>query len=150
MSAGWVYVLETGRAGVLKIGHSTRTPSDRARELAKDPAYRDFAPFTTVWCMPVSHAHDVETRVHRMLGDRRVKGELFRVELEEVKAVALAASQQHRPVLPRRQVERRPIVWQANYRPSKLRRLAKTRGTKRLVRTLAASAALLAYFLYLF
>jgi hypothetical protein len=145
VSAGWVYVLETGRAGVLKIGHTTRTPRDRGRELEADPAYRDFAPFTTVWCMPVAHAHAVEARVHRMLGDRRVRGELFRVDLEEVKLVAMAAAQQHLPALPQRSA-----IWQPNYRPSKLRRLVKTREARRLAHSLAVLGGLAAAMMYLF
>lgn len=120
---GWVYVLESARPGVLKIGRTARNAGARAREIEGDGAYADFAPFREVWSRPVSDCCAVEAAAHRMLSHRRVRAagrsrELFAVPADEARRVVEAAADalRGRYVLP----HRRPASkrrWRAALRP---------------------------------
>lgn len=96
-TAGWVYVLESARPGVVKIGRTARNAGARAREIEGDGAYADFAPFREAWSRPVSDCCAVEAAAHRMLSHRRVRAagrsrELFAVPADEARRVVEAAA----------------------------------------------------------
>lgn len=106
---GWVYVLESARPGVVKIGRTARNAGARAREIEGDGAYAGFAPFREVLSRPVSDCCAVEAAAHRMLSHRRVRAagrsrELFAVPADEARRVVEAAAEslRGRYVLPHR------------------------------------------------
>ena len=90
---GWVYIL-TNEAlpGMVKIGLTTRTPTERAGELTAASGVP--LPFVVAWARAVSDCAYVEAAVHRMLDDRRVSGkrEFFRVDPQTARQVIEAAA----------------------------------------------------------
>lgn len=99
MQPGWVYVLASvSHPGVVKVGRTTRTTDDRARELDRSPAYAEFGPWSEVMSFPVADSGRVETAAHRMLANRRLHlgrspcHELFRVDAAQACRVVEAAA----------------------------------------------------------
>lgn len=145
MSAGWVYVCNTAEPGLVKVGMTSRAPTERAKELAHDAAYRRFAPFTVAWSRPIFDCAAVESATHRMLGDKRARHlprEMFRTTAEEASRVANAAAEaayiQNRPQHRRRappQETRRQRRW-----PGPRRRLPSLTAGHLIALGLAAAA----------
>ncbi len=78
---GWVYILTNpAMPGLVKIGMTGRTPSQRIAELTRATGIP--SPFELAWSAPVSDCAHVEAAVHRMLADRRVSAgrEFFRAD----------------------------------------------------------------------
>lgn len=79
---GWVYIATmTNTIGVVKIGYSERDPDLRVQEWARDTgAVGEAKVEYAVW---VNEPREYETRVHKLLVDRRQKGsEWFKCEIQ--------------------------------------------------------------------
>jgi hypothetical protein len=90
---GWVYILTNPHMpGLVKVGMTTRTPTDRLAELTAASGVP--APFKLEWCRAVSNCAAVERSVHRMLDDRRVSGrrEFFRCDVATARQVVEASA----------------------------------------------------------
>ena len=90
---GWVYILvNPALPGMVKVGLTTRTPTQRAGELTSSSGVP--LPFVVAWARAVSDCASVEASVHRMLDDRRVSGkrEFFRVDVNTARQVIEAAA----------------------------------------------------------
>ncbi len=121
---GWVYVLESSRPGVVKIGLSTRSAEARARELDRCADYAAYGPFREVWSRAVPDCPAVEAAAHRMLAHKRVQvggspcRELFRVDTAEACRVlaAVADSRRGRHAAPSRRPTRPAGSWRSGRR----------------------------------
>ena len=92
---GWVYILTNphpAMKGIVKIGMTSRCPEHRAAELASGSGLP--TAFVVAWCAPVSDCRFVETAVHRMLANKRIRKrrEFFRVDVETARSTIIAAS----------------------------------------------------------
>lgn len=149
MSVGWLYVMGTNHPDHLKLGFTRRTPTERARELGRDVRYGRFGPFQVLLAEPCAWPDAVERNVHRLLQDRKIEGEVFRVDFRTAKAVIEAATKIDTapPFLrePRRTREGHP----RRLRRRELRRRM-PREVRRLANSLAVAAALMVVMLYLF
>lgn len=104
MTQGWVYVLASrSKPGIVKIGRTTRAPSERVRQLDVTRGYASFGPWDEVWSIPVLDCPHVEAAAHRRLAHRRVRlrylqcRELFRVSPDEACRVVRDAACTRRP-----------------------------------------------------
>ena len=84
---GWVYVASmSNTVGVLKIGHSTRSPETRVQEWARDTG----APGTArvEFAVLVENAFTVEQIAHARLSHCRDHGEWFKCDVPDaIKAI---------------------------------------------------------------
>jgi hypothetical protein len=83
---GWVYVLTNPAfPGLVKIGCTSRTPEERARELSSATGVP--ARYVVAWACPVSDWQAVEARTHGKLHACRPNGhrEFFRCSVEEAR-----------------------------------------------------------------
>lgn len=115
---GWIYVLASqSHPGIVKIGRTSRHTPGRMLEVDRSE-YAAFGPWAEVGSHAVADCAHVETAVHRMLANRRVKlgrlscRELFRIDSAEACRVVQAAARSltvvRRPLLPTpRRVPRR-------------------------------------------
>jgi hypothetical protein len=90
---GWVYILTNpAMPGLVKIGMTGRTPSQRIAELTRATGVP--SPFEVVWSAPVSDCAWVEAAVHRLLADRRVSAgrEFFRADVALARKTVEAAA----------------------------------------------------------
>lgn len=91
--AGWVYILTNpAMPGLVKIGLTTRSPTERMAELTKATGVPE--PFVMVWNRAVRDCGQVEETAHRMLKDRRVHQgrEFFRCDPATAQQVIEAAA----------------------------------------------------------
>lgn len=88
-SPGWVYCLgnasmyEPGSGPLLKVGATTGTPQERARQLTAATASP--TPFTVLYCREVADVNKAEAQIHSALAAHRVndRREFFRVSVYE-------------------------------------------------------------------
>jgi hypothetical protein len=81
---GWVYILSTREIpDLLKIGMTTRTVEERAREINSSTGVA--IPFGVRRCWRVSDPARAESTVHGALAEYRIRGdrEFFRIEFRE-------------------------------------------------------------------
>lgn len=86
--AGWVYVLTNPAfPGLVKIGHTGRTPEVRAAELSAGTGIP--APFVVAWAHQVTDHEALEGIVHDRLSDCRPNGnrEFFRCDVAKARRV---------------------------------------------------------------
>ena len=139
---GWVYILTNPAfPHMVKIGLTTRTPTERAAELTNASGVP--LPFSVAWARAVRDCAAVESIVHRMLGDRRVSGrrEFFRCDVGTARQVieaAAAAKLGRRYRLP-------PMLYRRPWRGR-----GRARGGDRLPALLALSGVALVAVLALF
>jgi hypothetical protein len=106
---GWVYVLTNphpAMRGIVKIGMTQRCPTNRANELANGTGLP--TPYEVAWCAPVSDCRFVETAVHKMLDDKRVRRqrEFFAVDVATARqAIEAVAGSLLRPYIQIRDVQ---------------------------------------------
>lgn len=96
---GWVYVLvNPAMPGLVKIGMTSRTPRERARELSRATGVPE--PFAVAHAVAVSDRVAVEDSLHRDLtrSGLRVNGrrEFFRLRVEEARGMVDRAAAAHR------------------------------------------------------
>lgn len=78
---GWIYVLSNpSMPGIVKIGRTDRTPSERATELSSATGIP--TPFTILWEEPTGNPEAAESEIHRLLDDKRLSSsrEFFRID----------------------------------------------------------------------
>jgi hypothetical protein len=78
---GWIYVLSNPEMpGIVKIGRTDRTPSERAAELSSATGIP--TPFTLLWEEPTGNPEAAESEIHRLLDDKRINSgrEFFRID----------------------------------------------------------------------
>lgn len=81
--AGWVYVLsDPTREGLLKIGFTTRTPEDRAREMS---GTHSPLPLQVQYSLWTEFGIQAERQIHSRLAKKRVRKEWFRCTLSDAK-----------------------------------------------------------------
>jgi predicted transport protein len=87
MSAGYVYILFNPglRENYLKIGLTTRTPAERARELSSATGVPK--PFEVAYSIRVGDCLACERFVHQRLGQYRAGKEFFEISLEDAQRV---------------------------------------------------------------
>lgn len=97
---GWIYILSNPAMlpGLLKIGHTTRSPEVRAIELADATGVP--AAFVIERAFKVENSERMEAIVHGLLADRRPSPnrEFFLVDVASAVAVVEAAIKGRRPV----------------------------------------------------
>jgi hypothetical protein len=138
---GWIYVLASrSHPGIVKIGRTARHTPGRMLEVGRSE-YAAFGPWTEVGSHAVADCAYVETAVHRMLANRRLKlgrsqcRELFRVDRAEACRVVEAAARSLTVV-------RRPL-------PMPVRRWPARRGRGRRWGRLVAVVAMLPVVVWL-
>jgi hypothetical protein len=78
---GWIYILaNSSMSGILKIGRTDRTPSERADELSAATGVP--TPFLIVWEEETGDSAAAEAEIHRLLADHRINlgREFFKID----------------------------------------------------------------------
>ena len=82
----WVYVLSNPTTpGLLKIGYTTTTPDERAKQISNATGVA--LPYKVEWAFKCFDGEQLEGEVHRKLAEYRVNNqrEFFQIGLEEAK-----------------------------------------------------------------
>jgi T5orf172 domain-containing protein len=99
---GHLYILlnPSFQEGFLKVGMTTRDPSERAKELSQTSGLP--TAFIVAYQEPVSDCRAAEREVHRRLSEFRVKDdrEFFRMDLREAITVVSDVAADYRPLPP--------------------------------------------------
>jgi hypothetical protein len=93
-AAGWVYILRNdSMPGLLKIGHTSRSPHERLSELSTATGVP--TPFVLAFDAYVDHSQQAEADVHRRLAFHRLAAnrEFFNVDLDTAIAAVIQAQQ---------------------------------------------------------
>lgn len=114
VSAGFVYVLvNSSMPGLVKIGKTTRDPTDRAEELSRVTGIA--TPFVMVFKQFFADCDAAETQIHHALNysGQRVSNarEFFRVPPDEVIRVILAAAGNRHDLPAEENLAKPPVRW---------------------------------------
>ena len=93
-AAGWVYILRNdSMPGLLKIGHTSRSPRERLSELSMATGVP--TPFVLAFDAYVDHSQQAEADVHKRLAVYRLAAnrEFFNVDLDTAIAAVIQAQQ---------------------------------------------------------
>jgi len=73
--------------GIYKIGFTTRDPLVRLTEANKSGTWKPPADYVIEFAKSVKNSREEETKLHRALVSKRLKGEFFRENLEVIMAI---------------------------------------------------------------
>ncbi len=94
---GWVYIAyNRGYPGVLKVGRTSKTPTQRMRTLSSAGVLEEYECLRS---MKFVDSHWAEARIHELLGVTRVRKEFFQASADDIYAVFLRVQREEMLIL---------------------------------------------------